>query len=60
LKETNPQAKNIISATSTLPDTAATNCNTTNPYYDGIACINCQAPFILFDNSQKKCVVCNP
>ena len=57
-KETNTKAQNILSAkpliNSTVPD-----CNTTAPFFDGIACILCPEPFPLFDVVAKQCTACN-
>ncbi len=41
-----------------LIDTSIPNCNKTNPYFDGISCINCQKPFIIFDIKSVQCVTC--
>ena len=39
-KETDPKAINLVGQPSPdHPDIP--NCNKTNPYYDGVACINC-------------------
>lgn len=35
------------------------NCNQTHPYYDGVACVNCPVPFVLFDQASRRCVVCD-
>lgn len=43
-KETNPDAPNLVGySLADHPDIE--NCNLTHPYYDGVACINCEKPF---------------
>ena len=56
-KETNPLAERVLSP-APLVDTKLDNCPPQSPYYDGVACIQCGEPFILFDVTTKKCVVC--
>lgn len=56
-KETNVKAPNILASgflvNSTVPD-----CSLSAPYFDGINCIQCPEPFVLFDIDKKKCVAC--
>lgn len=57
-KETDPRAPNYITKYP-LTDSIASNCNKTNPYFDGIACIYCQKPFPIFNADTKKCSECD-
>ena len=57
--ETVPNAPNLL-GTPPADDPNIPNCNSTNPYWDGVACIKCPDPFILFDLNTKRCVVCDP
>lgn len=41
-----------------LVNSAVPDCDLTAPFFDGIACIQCPEPFVLFDISSKKCVAC--
>ena len=56
-KQTNPDAEHIVS--STRITAVANPCKLQKPYYDGIACIKCEQPFILFDLDTKKCIQCD-
>jgi hypothetical protein len=52
------KATNYISS-KPLVDTSLANCNETFPYWDGIACVKCVSPFIIFNIDEKKCTLCN-
>jgi hypothetical protein len=56
-KETNIKANNILTS-GVLVNSAVPDCDPTAPFFDGIACIQCPEPFVLFDVSSKKCVAC--
>lgn len=57
-KETNSKALNIISSSPLVDNPNVTDCNLSNPYFDGIACIACPEPFTLFNTATKRCVTC--
>lgn len=57
-KQTNVKASNLLSDSPLMNNTSVPDCNLTNPFYDGNACISCPQPFILFDVSTKTCVTC--
>ena len=54
---TNPNATGYISS---VPLNKTGNyCNASHPYFDGVACIQCLAPFPYFNVSSKTCVQCS-
>ena len=57
---TNPNATNYISAVPLNTTNATGNhCNSSKPYYDGVACIACSTAFPYFNVSSKLCVQCS-
>jgi hypothetical protein len=57
--ETDPLA-NSYTTNFPLKDTTTANCRKARPYYDGIACVECQEPFPIFNAQTRKCSVCDP
>ena len=57
--ETDPKSPNYISNSALTDTESIPNCNNTHPYYDTVACINCQAPFLIFDVDAAKCSLCD-
>lgn len=39
---------------SSVPD-----CDISTPFFDGVACIKCPEPFVLFNLATKTCVACD-
>lgn len=57
--QTDPNAANLIGQPDPLdPNTPV--CNSSAPYFDGVACIACPQPFNYFDVASKRCSVCDP
>jgi hypothetical protein len=56
-KETNVKAANLL-ASGLLVNSPVPDCDLSTPFFDGISCIQCPEPFVLFDVATKKCVAC--
>ena len=41
-------------------DTTVPNCELETPFYDGVACIECPEPFIIFNLETNECMLCDP
>jgi hypothetical protein len=56
-KETNVKAANILS-TGVLVNSTVADCDISTPFFDGVACIQCPSPFVLFNLATRQCVSC--